>query len=384
MILILSIIFIVTTSWQDTPGDRLAESYFRRGVELQQSGDLNGARQAYDEARRLAPHRPDILSNLGVVSARLGRFDEAVLWYEGALRLKPDEYRIRLNLGIACFQLRRYRDVVTHLSMVTRQLPNHPQSGMLLGISHYELGEIGEAISHLEPVYAGEPGNLLIAQLLAMAWLDSGQPEKIDRAGQLVHTVFRDLATAEASLVRGSYALIQRDFDGAIANLSEALRRNPKLSAARTRLAAASLLAGNREAAMAAYAEVLAINRDHTEAASRLGWLYREEGRLDEAEPLLRNALAQRPEDPVLLYQLARLCSTRRQLTKALPFAERLVVVAPRYRPGRVLLARLYYRLGRTADAHREKSIFISLTNEDHRSQSRNDKAGPRPSPSLK
>lgn len=365
---IVTILFFVISGWQDPMTEPQAESLFRRGVELQQSGDPGRARQAYEAALRLAPDRIDILSNLGVVCARLGRYDEAVIHYRRALTLRPNEARIRLNLGIAHFQLRQFRDVITQLTMVREIYPNHTQSRLLLGISHYELRELNEAIGHLEAVHTTEPGDVSVAHLLALACLDSGLPAKIERAGDLVRTIFRELPTAEAGLVRGSYALARRDLQSAISNLSEALRLNPGLSAARIRLGAAWLLAGNREAAIAAYADELATNRDNIEATSRLGWLYREEGRLDEAEPLLKWALDRRPDDPGLLYQLARLHYTRRQLNSALPLAERLTVLAPRYRPGRVLLSRLYFRLGRPADARREKEALARLTGEQVRS----------------
>lgn len=47
--------------------DSQATEAFTRGVALQQKGDLERARQAYEEALGLAPQRVDVLSNLGLV-----------------------------------------------------------------------------------------------------------------------------------------------------------------------------------------------------------------------------------------------------------------------------------------------------------------------------
>ena len=49
-----------------------SEQAFARGVELQQHGDLEGARRAYEESLQMVPRRADALSNLGVVYAHLG------------------------------------------------------------------------------------------------------------------------------------------------------------------------------------------------------------------------------------------------------------------------------------------------------------------------
>ena len=89
---------------QDRETVRQSEAQFARGVELQQKGDLDGARRAYEAALKLIPRRLDALSNLGVIYAKLGQYDEAIKNYSAALAIDPAEHAIRLNLGIAYFQ----------------------------------------------------------------------------------------------------------------------------------------------------------------------------------------------------------------------------------------------------------------------------------------
>src|SRR5215218_7813721 len=82
---------------QDGPAVRQSEADFARGVELQQRGDLQGARAAYEAALRAVPNRADALTNLGVIFARLGQYGEAVRSYKAALAAEPGMLQTRLN-----------------------------------------------------------------------------------------------------------------------------------------------------------------------------------------------------------------------------------------------------------------------------------------------
>src|SRR5262249_3896877 len=97
---------------------RQSEEHFARGVELQQNGDLEGARAAYEAALKLIPRRIDALSNLGVVFAKLGQYDQAIIRYREALAIDSKEHSIRLNLGIAHYQTEHYRQALVEFDQV--------------------------------------------------------------------------------------------------------------------------------------------------------------------------------------------------------------------------------------------------------------------------
>ena len=102
MLIGLSLILVLALSpAQEGAAVRQSEADFARGVELQQKGDLEGARAAYQSSLRTFPNRADALSNLGVIFARLGQYGEAIRYYGQALAADPKLHEIRLNLGIA-------------------------------------------------------------------------------------------------------------------------------------------------------------------------------------------------------------------------------------------------------------------------------------------
>ncbi len=61
---------------------RFGQSYLLRGDALAASGDAEGALAAYQQAAEIAPDDLNIQSAIGVLSARLGRTDEAVAVFE--------------------------------------------------------------------------------------------------------------------------------------------------------------------------------------------------------------------------------------------------------------------------------------------------------------
>jgi Flp pilus assembly protein TadD len=77
------------------------EALLRQAMDLQQHGDLQQAVTAYKNFLSLRPNESAVRSNLGVLLARLGRFDEAIAEYKEAYGLDPSNPGIILNLGLA-------------------------------------------------------------------------------------------------------------------------------------------------------------------------------------------------------------------------------------------------------------------------------------------
>ena len=95
---------LVFVPGQQSDAVRQSEADFARGVELQKKGDYPAAQLAYEASLRPFPKRIDALSNLGVVLAHQGKYEEGIQRYIDALKVDPKQNSIRLNLGIAYFQ----------------------------------------------------------------------------------------------------------------------------------------------------------------------------------------------------------------------------------------------------------------------------------------
>jgi tetratricopeptide (TPR) repeat protein len=366
--MLLGLILILATGAGPAQGGamRQSESDFARGVELQQRGDLEGARDAYLASLEAMPRRVEALSNLGVVFARLGQYEPAIERYKAALALEPGEHAVRLNLAIAYFQTIRFDLAQVELARVVAAQPADHRARLLYGLCLFQLGKVEESIREFEVVHGALPDDLGAAYALATAYISSDQAE---RAKPLVEGVFSRIESAEAHLIMGSFASANRNFKTAIEEFTQARQLNPKLPTLNSRLGSVYLMAGNRAEALKAFEAEIEINPRDYDANARLGTFYREDGRLEEAEVRLERALELRPGDSNVLYQMAQLAQAKGSTEEAVGLLERVVATAPDYTPAHVLLARLYYKLKRPADAERERAIIDRLNAEQQKKQ---------------
>ncbi len=77
----------------------LAEAHHKLGLSLKSQGDLEGARDAMEQALKVLPGRPDVLNNLGDVYKQAGDRQKALAAFERAVSLKPNYPIARFNLA---------------------------------------------------------------------------------------------------------------------------------------------------------------------------------------------------------------------------------------------------------------------------------------------
>ena len=78
------------------------------GLALKDTGDLEGAKAAFEESLRLRPQHPKTMNNLGNVLAALRRTNEAVALFRRALYIAPDYAECLSNLAAALLHRRQY------------------------------------------------------------------------------------------------------------------------------------------------------------------------------------------------------------------------------------------------------------------------------------
>ena len=343
-----------------------SQNDFARGVQLQQSGDLEGARQAYEAALKWAPRRVDALSNLGLVFSRMGQYEQAIRLYLKALAIDPQLQLVRYQLAATCFQAQKYEASMEELKKVLLAQAANPQARHLLAICLLKLNRLDEGIAELEQVQVAHPENLAMASTLGSAYITNQQLEK---AAVLIEKTFNQPTTAEAYLVRGSYNIALADYRNAIEELSHAKELNPKLPTVRSQLGYAYWYVGDRGQGRQEFQAELEDNPQDFNANAFLGWLYREDGRLEEAAVLLKRAQQLKPDDSGILLQLAGLAQSRGLKGEALNLLERVVEQKPDCTPAHVLLAQMYFRLKRTTEARREREIIDRLNAEEQSRQ---------------
>jgi tetratricopeptide (TPR) repeat protein len=361
LVLIVGLFFSPALSQVDA-----ARAHFNHGVELQQKGDLEGARQAYEQALKLAPNRVDARANLGLVYLNLGQHEQAIEHLRQALALQPDLASVRMFLGLAHFRANQIEAAQRELTRVLQAQPNHPQALHLLGLCWLKLDRIEDDIRALEAALQANPTNADAAYTLATAYVGNGETEQ---AEALLAGPLRQKISAEAHLIRGSILNARKKANAALEELTKAKQLNDKLPTLQTQLGYAYLLLVEYEKAAGEF--LLALKQDPNDyhANAYLGWLHIQEKRYAEAAERLQVALRQKPDNATILYQLGQIHHRNGQEEKAASMLERAVQLRPDFIPAHVLLAKAYSKLKRTEAFAREQALIRQLT---EREQERN------------
>lgn len=120
------------------------------------------------------------------------------------------------------------------------------------------------------------------------------------------------------------------------------------------------MLRGDRDAALARYAEVLALQPRNVAALNNMAWLLAMQGKAD-ALTYAEKAVGLQPENPALLDTLALALSAAGQHARGIEVAKRALTLAPDVPSMRLTLARLYLASGQKPLARAELEGLAKL-----------------------
>jgi tetratricopeptide (TPR) repeat protein len=246
-------------------------------------GDQGKAVTYMQQYIRMAPMEPDPLASYADILMRAGRYDEALENYRKALTVKPDYWYAVREIGTVYLIKGRLREAEKQFEEAFRLLPSNPrmEAGMLKsrGVLDFQRGRYGDAIAlfraslAIDSTYLGVAGGLVSAlakaRRFAEGWevVDSvraelGRRDLIESPIMLGYHLMRsrlyaaeeklDSADEECRLAvefstpltRGAIyvqmariARAQRDWEGAIGAVENALGVNPNAAEALLTLA---------------------------------------------------------------------------------------------------------------------------------------------------
>ncbi len=161
-----------------SPGTAMFHEWL--GLILAGQGNLGAARQAFQEALKMAPNEVTAHNNYGLALARQGEFAEAIERFSEARRLNPIDESVQQNLATACNQYGMklgqagdYTGAVKYLSLAVEARPGMAEAHQNLGSALMGLRRYDEAIRQLEealrirPDYPTAFRNLETARRLA-------------------------------------------------------------------------------------------------------------------------------------------------------------------------------------------------------------------------
>jgi tetratricopeptide (TPR) repeat protein/thiol-disulfide isomerase/thioredoxin len=159
-----------------------AEAFYGLGsVYLKQEKTVE-ARENFERATKLQASYPDTLANawnnLGLLTTRAGRTDEAIPYFREALKLNPDHLIVLENLGNAYRQQKNWDEARGVLERAVAVGPQDPEANYSLGMVFAQLNDNDRAYEYLQRALKYRPGYPEALNNLGVLYLRTGRRDE--------------------------------------------------------------------------------------------------------------------------------------------------------------------------------------------------------------
>lgn len=267
-----------------------AYSFLRAGMANQRTGDHVGAERSFRRGLELEPENADLHNALGWTLFQEGRSAEAIAEYEKALATDPEDVKANNNIALALTELGQLDKAALHFR---KSLAVEPTAEIYsdLGFVLDRQGKSEEAIDNYHEALKLDPKCESAHFNLAVSLL---RRDRLDEAAAQYKAALRVKPTAETHNGLGFVFSKQGKVEKAIAQFREAIRLNPKYTAAYNNLAGNLLKQGKLDEAASHYRTSLR-EKPNATLYNQLGVVLVRLGRADEAAQEFRKALAMNP-----------------------------------------------------------------------------------------
>jgi tetratricopeptide (TPR) repeat protein len=308
------------------------------GHVLRNAGDLPGAAEAFERARRLRPADFPTLVWLGRMYLDLARPAEAEVRLGEALKLRPDQAVVRFELGRAALARQQYALAVEHLTAALTLGSDTDAVHYPLALAYRGLGDLAKANDHLER-RAGRGSRRATAGM------------SIPFPDPLIAALDGIIQTPQMYRERGLDAAAVGNWREAAEYYRRGVEADPNYAAMRVNLGIALERIGDARGALEQYRAALDLDPRLPEAHYGLGELLERGGRDREAIEQYRAAVTESPTFAAAHLKLADALRRTDRLDESLSQYREVLALEPADAPSRFGEAMALVRLERYAEA---------------------------------
>jgi arylsulfatase A-like enzyme/Tfp pilus assembly protein PilF len=295
------------------------------------------------------------LIKLAGSASAAGRVDEAIATVRKALAEDPEIVEAYMLLGNFLAKAERHRDAIAAYRDALARDPEHQGALFSLAVAYKDRGQLEEARLGLERARQLDPRNGKVLWQLADVFMRQREPDKAEAV--MKDALSRKVDEHRFLLKLGESLIEAKRYDEAEAALLGAVQKKPDLDGAHFNLGLVYEEKGQSEKAIASYEAELRQNKKAYRASFNVAKLLQKAGRAGEAVAHFRKAVDLQPDFGTGQLYLAKALLDSGDLQGAEQWARKGLVTKPdpRIAPlGHYVLADVYNRQGRTADANRE------------------------------
>ena len=178
-----------------------AQTYFDTAMASIRAEDYQAAMESLETVVDLAPGFPEVHYNLGFVSEKLGKPEEAMKHYLAALELRPDYYEAHVAIADIYTKRQDWTKAAEHLRKAIEIRPNEVAAQYNYGAVAMNLGDMPAAYAAFEKVLELDPGRALAHYQLAM--ISVSQTRNEDAIAHLEKYLELEPNGAQAETARG-------------------------------------------------------------------------------------------------------------------------------------------------------------------------------------
>lgn len=356
-------LFCAAALAQTSAPSAAVEQLYADAIDAKRAGDLNTAIQKYQAILKLDPKLAAAYNNLGLLYFQQNDYLEAIQSFEAGLRIDPKMTTALTPLGTAYFQLGQFAKSRDALDRAVRLNSSDEFAQLYRARSLFALGQREAASEALQKLLRKFPRNVEALYALGQMYMKLAQDTLKRLEAQSPDSYL-------TNLVSGQLLESMENYDGALAQYTKAIEKEPAFRGAHYNIGNIYWLEGKWDLAISEMKQELMTDPHHCLALWKIGnSLLSKKQEPEEAIATIKQALESCPDLAQAHLDFGRLLATKGDYAEAIQQYRRAAQLDPAESSVHFHLANAYRRLGRTQEADAETRIVQEITAKARKSK---------------
>jgi len=310
-----------------------AQALLTLALLYERNGNFTQARDVYEKLLAINPNFVLVLNNLAYLyTEHLNNLDKAYELARKARDVQPQDPAVADTLGWVLYKRGDYQQALSLLQESVEKAPDNPEIQFHLGMTAYMMGQTDIAkVAFKKAANTAKDFPNKDESKHRLAMLENGTSVSPELSIAQLETMIKEQPNDPVSLVRLGEAYEKMgSADKAATAFQQALKVNPKLIAAVTKLA--QLNAGplhNKEKALAYAKKARELAPDDPQIAAFVGKVVYQSGNFAWSYSLLQEAARQRQNDASVLHDLAWAAYSVGRVPQARDAMQKVLMINP-------------------------------------------------------
>jgi tetratricopeptide (TPR) repeat protein len=289
-------------------------------------GDVAKAMSTYDRILTANPTSRVARGRLGRLYLLNNRYDDALAQFQEMKRLGQYDQDVRIEVGLIYLEQDKVAEAIKELNQVLAEDPANERVKYYLATCYEEKGDLTEAQRLFREV--GEGSDAYMDAQVHLAFILQKQDKLPEAEAVVRHAIERLPSEPRLKLFLGALLEARQRYADALVVLKEGLALDPKSTDILFRIGVVLDKFHDQDGCIERMKEVIGLDAQHASALNYLGYTYADRGiKLDEAETLVKRALAIRPGDGYITDSLAWVYYKQKRYPLALKEMEKAVAL---------------------------------------------------------